>query len=509
MPRGRTALRGKNFVSNDIMISQRPAEANDRAVPGHWEGDLILGLNSSAIGTLVERSTRFTMLLHLPRMEGHGAGPSVKNGPALTGHGADAVRDAITRTITTLPEELRRSLTWDQGAEMAQHARLKVDAGVQVYFCNPQSPWQRGTNENTNGLLRQYFPKGTDLSRWSADELAARPSVPGPGEVARAFGDAVVDTPLSALPPERLADLAAAASENAARSARMEIYPRGMAAERALELSASQLKSGLTAAEIKRRVRLRYPDAAPLPDRPDLDALLKTHGLVFDESIGSYARPGESERIVMATRVSSVLRANTALPTQAMAMSSEAVSARQFDEQLRNAVERRAFRVLGVRADRARDAALRIGERIGAAPVVVDKLLVAAVREQMKRGGIQREDIIHAADRGGRAGPAWPNLKRLVETAANEVAAQLLPAQQPLLLVQPGLVARFRLEGFLQKLIASSQESETAAIFLLVPSHDMTGIPRINGELAIPGVLQSQVLWVSLGWLANKHNEAA
>ena len=173
MPRGRTALRGKNFASNDIMISQRPAEANDRAVPGHWEGDLILGLNSSAIGTLVERSTRFTMLLHLPRMEGHGAGPSVKNGPALTGHGADAVRDAITRSITTLPEELRRSLTWDQGAEMAQHARLKVDAGVQVYFCNPQSPWQRGTNENTNGLLRQYFPKGTDLCAHHPEALAA------------------------------------------------------------------------------------------------------------------------------------------------------------------------------------------------------------------------------------------------------------------------------------------------------------------------------------------------
>ncbi|WIW89866.1 IS30 family transposase [Sphingobium sp. V4] len=173
MPRGRTALRGKNFVSSDIMISQRPAEANDRAVPGHWEGDLILGLGSSAIGTLVERTTRFTMLLHLPRLEGHGVGPSVKNGPALTGHGADAVRDAITRTIMTLPEELRRSLTWDQGAEMAQHARLKVDAGVQVYFCDPQSPWQRGTNENTNGLLRQYFPKGTDLSRHSKDELEA------------------------------------------------------------------------------------------------------------------------------------------------------------------------------------------------------------------------------------------------------------------------------------------------------------------------------------------------
>ena len=143
MPRGRVGLRGKNFVSPDIMISQRPAEADDRAVPGHWEGDLILGLGSSAIGTLVERTTCFTMLLHLPRMEGHEAGPSIMNGPALAGHGAEAVRDAIARTITTLPQELRRSLTWDQGAEMAQHARLKVDAGVQVYFCDPQSPWQR------------------------------------------------------------------------------------------------------------------------------------------------------------------------------------------------------------------------------------------------------------------------------------------------------------------------------------------------------------------------------
>jgi IS30 family transposase len=173
MPRARARGRGKTFISPEIMISQRPAGAVDRAVPGHWEGDLILGLGSSAIGTLVERMTRFTLLLHLPRMTDHGHEARVKNGPALAGHGAEAVCDAITRTIITLPEQLRRSLTWDQGAEMAQHARLKVDAGIQVYFCDPHSPWQRGTNENTNGLLRQYFPKGTDLSMHSADELAA------------------------------------------------------------------------------------------------------------------------------------------------------------------------------------------------------------------------------------------------------------------------------------------------------------------------------------------------
>jgi IS30 family transposase len=173
VPRARVRRRGKGFVSPEIRISQRPAEAADRAVPGHWEGDLILGLGSSAIGTLVERTTRFTMLLHLPRLAGHADAPRTKNGPARAGHGAEAVRDAITRTIITLPEELRRSLTWDQGAEMAQHARLKIDAGIQVYFCDPQSPWQRGTNENTNGLLRQYFPKGTDLRAHSAEEIGA------------------------------------------------------------------------------------------------------------------------------------------------------------------------------------------------------------------------------------------------------------------------------------------------------------------------------------------------
>lgn len=171
VPRARTH-RGKAFVSPEVMITERPLEANDRAVPGHWEGDLILGLDSSAIGTLVERSTRFTMLLHLPRMTAFGQ-PRAKNGPALAGHGAEAVRDAIASSIVTLPKQLRRSLTWDQGTEMAQHVQLRVKTGLPIYFCDPHSPWQRGTNENTNGLLRQYFPKGTDLSRYSGNELEA------------------------------------------------------------------------------------------------------------------------------------------------------------------------------------------------------------------------------------------------------------------------------------------------------------------------------------------------
>jgi IS30 family transposase len=172
VPRARTRGRGKSFVSAEVMISERPAEAEGRAVPGHWEGDLIVGLGSSAIGTLVERTTRFTLLLRLPRMNDYGR-PRAKNGPALAGHGAEAVRDAIASSIVTLPKQLRRSLTWDQGAEMSQHAQLRVETGLPIYFCDPHSPWQRGTNENTNGLLRQYFPKGTDLNRHGARDLDA------------------------------------------------------------------------------------------------------------------------------------------------------------------------------------------------------------------------------------------------------------------------------------------------------------------------------------------------
>jgi IS30 family transposase len=170
VPRNR-ASRGRSFVTDELLISERPAEVADRAVPGHWEGDLILGTGRSAIGTLVERSSRFTMLLHLPP-EAH-EGQDTQNSPTVAGAGAAAVRDAIAKTITTLPEQLRRSLTWDQGLEMAQHAQLRLDTGLQIYFCDPRSPWQRGTNENTNGLLRQYFPKGTDLTRHNADDLTA------------------------------------------------------------------------------------------------------------------------------------------------------------------------------------------------------------------------------------------------------------------------------------------------------------------------------------------------
>ena len=155
VPHGRIEKRGR--IPDMVMISERPPEVEDRAVPGHWEGDLLMGKNGkSAIGTLVERSTRFVMLF-----------------PLRKGKTAEHVREQMTAIIPTLPEALRRSLTWDQGREMSQHVQFTVDTGVDVYFCDPHSPWQRGSNENTNGLLRQYFPKGRGLSRVTDTELQA------------------------------------------------------------------------------------------------------------------------------------------------------------------------------------------------------------------------------------------------------------------------------------------------------------------------------------------------
>ena len=172
-PRERSRRKTWAHVTPGTLISERPAEAADRAVPGHWEGDLVIGLERSAVGTVVERTTRFTMLVHLPREEGYRHKETPRNGPALGGYGAITMKDALVATMSTLPTQLARSLTWDRGKEMSAHAQFKVETGIPVFFADPQSPWQRGTNENTNGLLRQYFPKGTDLSRWSAEDLEA------------------------------------------------------------------------------------------------------------------------------------------------------------------------------------------------------------------------------------------------------------------------------------------------------------------------------------------------
>ena len=173
VPRARARQTAWAQLTPEVMISERPAEVEDRAVPGHWDRDLVIGLKRSAIGTLVERTTRFTMLIHLPREHGYGVVPRTKNGPALAGYGAITMKNALASTMTTLPEQLRRSVTWDRGKELSAHAAFTVETDIAVCFADPKSPWQRGTNENTNGLLRQYFPNRTDLSRWTSEEIEA------------------------------------------------------------------------------------------------------------------------------------------------------------------------------------------------------------------------------------------------------------------------------------------------------------------------------------------------
>jgi IS30 family transposase len=153
-PRGHTVMNGQGQLRATLNIRERPAEADDRAVPGHWEGDLLMGKRMHAMATLVERKTRFVMLIALP-----------------DGHAADVVADALAAKIVELPDQLRRSLTWDQGKEMAAHARFSIQTNLPVYFCDPRSPWQRGSNENTNGLLRQYFPKRTEIAHYTQADL--------------------------------------------------------------------------------------------------------------------------------------------------------------------------------------------------------------------------------------------------------------------------------------------------------------------------------------------------
>ena len=419
--------------------------------------------------------------------------------------GAAPLRDAARFLLARIPHDrLAPATTLDARAAALVRVIAELDKeeddGIR-YLRIADQPWICASDA--------HAAAARELGR-AADALAARDVVAGQGETARAFAEAASGTPLADAPPGRLAEIAAAASDRAARSSRLEIYPRGMSADRALALSASLLKSELTPDDVVRRVALRYPDAQPLPSRPALDSLLLVHGLTWSEETGKYYRPGSSDRTSLHTRShSSLPRFTTALPTQALSMDPEAVVARQFDERLRNAIERRYLRILGVRADRAQKAALTLAERLQVRPIAFDRELIAEMRAQMKRGGIRNDDIVHAADREGRRGKSWPNLLRLAEAAAESLANRLLPPKEPLLLIQLGPLARYRLDAFRARLLEASRAPDAASILLLIPSHDTGGPPRLEGEPPLPGLLASQAMWIPAEWIGNRHNAAA
>jgi serine/threonine protein kinase len=355
----------------------------------------------------------------------------------------------------------------------------------------------------------------------AADELAQRPVLASPGEAHRVLADIVTGTSLAglspgALPgsspgavqeavPEALIALAVTASRAAARSARLEIYPRGMLATRALELSTAVLTGNLTPAEVRERVLARYPEAEPLPEHPALEPLLEPHGLRWIEARSRYERTNDlaSSHHTLFTPEPTALRTPAPRPIERLAEGPSAgeIERDTFEQRMRSAIERAGLRILGVTADRAADAAVALGRAFGLQVVSFDQLFTAELHRQMAARSV-RADIYQADREGPASSKSWTGLTRLATLTAEAVAASLFPPRAPLLLTQPGLIARYRLDAFLTAMVAASQRDDAAALFLLVPAHDTGGIPRINGEREIPGILPSQSLWIPRPWIA-------
>lgn len=339
----------------------------------------------------------------------------------------------------------------------------------------------------------------------AADELAARPVLASPGEVTRLLSGLVDGSALAGLSPERLTDLAALASTTAARSTRLELYPRQLDPGRALSLSASVLTGDLTPELIQQRVLTRYPEAAPLPQRPELDELVAHLEMKWDDASGRYVRPGE-RRNTEHTSLPTVGGYSTlpTLPSSQRALDPRYIALEEFEERLRITRDRKTLKVLGVVANYAQTAALKLTRSLGIRRVSLDDVLSAAIHDVMKELEVSSETF-YLTDLKGAYGDDWPELRQVAQQAAVRVASQLFPAPEPLLLVQPGLLARYHLTSFLRRLLDASRDPNCAALFLLVPSRDQAGVPKINETLVIPEVGLPQTLWIPGEWL-NRHD---
>lgn len=338
-----------------------------------------------------------------------------------------------------------------------------------------------------------------------AEQLAAREVLAGPGEAERTLREALADgSPFAALPADRLIRLAAAASEHAAASPRLELYPREMSAERALQLSATSLGSGLDPSDLLARIAARYPAALPLPPRTELDALVDKIGLKFDPSKNQYVRPSERHGSSIHTRYANLTRVSQLTP---QSISEREVEIGDFDDRVRACIERKGLLVLGVNTDLARDAAEILARRFGLRHESLDARLLVALDRLVAANEIDPE-VVTETDAIGPGDDGWRNLAGLAADAAAEVARVLLPPRAPLLVTEPGLVHRYQLDGFLREVVAASRDDEAAAIVLLCPGHPGKQ-PTIEGETIIPGVLPGQSAWIPVSWIFEHRRSAA
>lgn len=409
------------------------------------------------------------------------------------------------RTLAGYAALVRVAAEVEPGAEGASLAYCRRDRGERGDGGERWEPWVYVEAAGERGQERLWTL--AERLGAAADELADRPVLASPGEARRVLAEIVEGTPLAEerVGATRLLDLAAAASKRAARSSRLELYPRGLPAKRALELSAQVITPKLTPEQVLRRVASRYPAAESLPLRPALDGLLwELLKLRWDEGAGCYA--GES--VAEPTSVVSD-RHPTAMPGQARSRSDAALRGKDFADDLQVVVERRALRVLGVSPAHAPRAIEELEKALGVEAMVLDHELIAEMETVAVERKIKGPEVLWAADAAGAQGRAWPRLLMVAREAAARVAARLLPPREPLLLVQCGLIARYELGELLERIVAASQADEAAAIVMVLPGREDGVAPMINDRIAVPGLLSGQSGWIPREWIRNDHARPA